>query len=212
MPGRSREARTKLQAVRLALGYSQDDTLRRLRLRAAERGLAVASLSSLRTMLSRWENGHDEVTEPEYQLLFREVYGRTNEELGFSPQPEDDSIAELRQRLSVAHSIDSATVELFRRQVDDARHLDRRLGSIPLLDQLNSQVIQLDRLLRYSAATADRAALAEVLADAAMLAGWEALDRGSLKLAWEHHETAKAAAREAGSALLRHRSASLRPG
>lgn len=82
MPGRSREARTRLQAVRLALGYSQDDTLRRLRALAQRRGLAIASLSSLRTMLSRWENGHDDVTEPDYQLLFREAYGRTNEELG----------------------------------------------------------------------------------------------------------------------------------
>lgn len=41
-----------------------------------------------------------------------------------------------------------------------------------------------------------------MLADAATLAGWEALDRGSLLLAWNHHETAKAAAREAGSASL----------
>jgi transcriptional regulator with XRE-family HTH domain len=202
MPGRSREAITKLQAVRLALGYSQDDTLRRLRSRAAERGLAIASHTSLRTMLSRWENGHDEVTEPDYQLLFREVYGRTNEELGFAPEPEDGSLTELRERLSAARSIDHTTIELFRRQVDDLRHLDRRLGAVPLLDQLNSQITELDKLLRYSAAPTDRAALAEVLADAAMLAGWEALDRGSLKLAWQHHEVAKSAAREAGSAAL----------
>ncbi len=202
MPSRPREARTKLQAVRFALGYSQDDTLRRLRARAAERGLAIASLSSLRTMQSRWENGHGEITEPDYQLLFREVYGRTNEELGFPPEPADDSVTELSERLSAARSIDRATIEIFRRQVHDVRHLDRRLGAVPLLDQLNSQIAQLDKLLRYSAAPTERAALAEVLADAAMLAGWEALDRGSLKLAWQQHEIAKTAAREAGSAAL----------
>src|SRR5699024_10016141 len=37
------------------------------------------------------------------------------------------------------------------------------------------------------------------LADAATLAGWEALDRGALDRAWRLHETAKHAAREAGS-------------
>jgi tetratricopeptide (TPR) repeat protein len=202
MPGRSRDARTKLQAVRLALGYSQDEVIRRLRARGAQRGLAIASPSSLRTMLSRWENGHDGVTELDYQMLFREIYGRSNEELGFPGEPTDDSVTELRERLSAARFIDRTTIELFRRQVDNVRQLDRRLGAVPLLDQLNSQIAELDKLLRYTAAPADRAALAEVLSDAAMLAGWEALDRGSLTLAWQQHEIAKSAAREAGSAAL----------
>lgn len=202
MPSRSREPRTRLQAVRLALGYSQDDTLRRLRQQADLRGRAIASVASLRTMLSRWENGHDEVTDPYYQSLFRDVYGRTNDELGFSAEPLDDSAEELRERLITARSVDRASIELFRQQVDNVRHLDRRLGAVPLLDQLNDQVSQLDELLRHRASGNDRKALAEVLADAAMLAGWEALDRGSLKLAWQQHEIAKSAAREAESPAL----------
>jgi tetratricopeptide (TPR) repeat protein len=202
MASKSRQPKTRLQAVRLALGYSQNETIRRLVRRAAQRGQSIASATSLRTMLSRWENGHDEVADLYYRSLFREIYARTDEELGFPSEPTDESTEELRERLLTARSIDRATIELFRRQVDDARHLDRRLGAVPLLDQLNSEVAQLDKLLRHSAAPADRAALAEVLADAAMLAGWEALDRGSLTLAWKHHEIAKAAAREAGSAAL----------
>lgn len=198
----SREPRTRLKAVRLALGYSQDETIRRLTRRAADRGRGIATVASLRTMLSRWENGHDEVSDLYYQSLFRDIYGRTNKELGFATEQIDDSAQELRERLLSARSIDRATIDLFRRQVDDARHLDRRLGAVPLLDQLNAQIAQLDKLLRYSAASADRAALAEVLADAAMLAGWEALDRGSLSLAWQQHEIAKSAAREAGSSAL----------
>ena len=35
-----------------------------------------------------------------------------------------------------------------------------------------------------------------------MLAGWEALDRGSLTLAWKQHEIARSAAREASSSAL----------
>lgn len=202
MPSRSREPRTRLQAVRLALDYSQDDTLRRLRHRADERGRAIASVSSLRTMLSRWENGHDEVTDAYYQSLFRDIYGRTNDELGFPTEPTEESGLELRERLLTARSIDRRTVELFRHQVDDVRHLDRRFGAVPLLGRLNDQVVQLDKLLRFSASGADRVALAEILADAAMLAGWEALDRGSLNQAWQQHEIAKSAAREAGSPAL----------
>jgi tetratricopeptide (TPR) repeat protein len=202
MASTARQPKTRLQAVRLALRYSQDETIGLLLRRAAERGHGIAKPASLRTMLSRWENGHDEVSDPYYQSLFRDIYGRTNEELGFAPEPSNDAAEELRSRLLSGRTIDRATIELFRRQVDDARHLDRRLGAMPLLDQLNTQVAQLDKLLRYSATPANRAALAEVLADAAMLAGWEALDRGSLTQAWDLHETAKYAAREAGSAAL----------
>lgn len=202
MPGRQTPPKTRLQAVRLALGYSQARTLRLLTERAGKRGVPIAAPLSLQTMLSRWENGQKEVIDPNYRMLFREIYGRTNEELGFLPEPEDASAVELRERLSVARSIDRATIELFRRQVDDVRQLDRRFGAMPLLDRLNGQIAQIDRMLRYSGASTDRAALAEVLADAAMLAGWEALDRGSLDLAWKQHEIAKSAAREAGSAAM----------
>jgi tetratricopeptide (TPR) repeat protein len=163
------------------------------------RNLAIASASSLTIMLSRWENGHVQVTEPVYQRLFREIYGRTDEELGFPSEPLDDSTEELRQRLLRAGAVDAAIIELFRRQVDDVRHLDRRFGAVSLLDQLNTRIDQVNDLLRYCTKPSRRAALAEVLADAAMLAGWEALDRGSLSLAWHHHEIAKAAAQEARS-------------
>jgi tetratricopeptide (TPR) repeat protein len=44
--------------------------------------------------------------------------------------------------------------------------------------------------------------LAVVLTEAAALAGWEALDRNNITQAWSLHETAKSAAREAGSPIL----------
>jgi tetratricopeptide (TPR) repeat protein len=195
-------AKTKLHATRKALGsgWSQDRVVRQLRQRARTLNLPVASAASLSIMLSRWENGHVQVTEPAYRRLFREIYGRTDEELGFPEEPLDETAEELRSRLLRADAVDSATVELFRRQIDDTRHLDRRFGGLPLLDQVTARTAQIDQLLRHGARLPLRQALAEVLADAATLAGWEALDRGSLSLAWQHHETAKAAAREADSA------------
>lgn len=195
-------AKTKLQAVRLALGYKQDQVIRMLLARARVRNVPVASVPALHTMLSRWENGHDRVTDPVYRTLFRDIYGRSNEELGFPTDEPESTVSELRQRLTIARSIDTRTIELLSRQVDDARHLDRRLGGVALLDQLNSQVDQITGLLTFATLRQHREALAAVLADTATLAGWEALDRGSLLMAWQHHETAKLAAREAGSASL----------
>jgi tetratricopeptide (TPR) repeat protein len=199
-----RIAKTRLQEVRWALGreYTQERLAEFILRQGRQRNLPVAAKAALLVMISRWENGHDVVTEPMYRMLFREFYGRTNEELGFPPEPIDGASEELRDRILTARSIDAATIELFRRQIDNYRHVDRRLGAIALLDQLNNQIQQIADLLLYGTLRQHREALAAVLAEAATLAGWEALDRASLALAWRHHETAKTAAREAGSPSL----------
>jgi tetratricopeptide (TPR) repeat protein len=99
-------------------------------------------------------------------------------------------------------------VDLFRRQVDDARHVDRRFGGITLLDQLRSSIAQIESFLSFSTVNGQREALAGVLTEASTLAGWEALDRNALGQAWDHYERAKAAARESGSpSLLAHATA-----
>jgi len=199
-----RIARTRLQEIRWALGrdYTQERLAEFMLRHGRQRNLPIAAKTALLVMISRWENGHDVVTEPMYRMMFREYYGRTNEELGFPPEPLDGASEELRDRILTARSIDAATIDLFRRQVDNFRHVDRRLGAIALLDQLNSQIQQIGDLLLYGTLRQHREALAAVLAEAATLAGWEALDRASLALAWRHHETAKTAAREAGSPSL----------
>lgn len=199
-----RIAKTRLQEIRWALGpeYTQERLAEFTLRQGRQRDLPVATKTALLVMISRWENGHDEVTEPMYRMLFREYYGRTNEELGFPPEPLDGAAEELRDRILTARSIDAETIDLFRRQIDNFRHVDRRLGAIALLDQLNSQIQQISDLLLYGTLRHHREALAAVLAEAATLAGWEALDRASLALAWRHHETAKTAAREAGSPSL----------
>ena len=63
--------------------------------------------ASLKTKLSRWENGHEAVGLPEYRRLFREIYGRTDAELGFPDDYGSSSAAEeLRARLIAARSVD----------------------------------------------------------------------------------------------------------
>jgi tetratricopeptide (TPR) repeat protein len=170
--------------------------------RADRLGESLMSPTSLKTKLSSWENGHEQVGLPIYRRLFREIYGRTNEELGFPPDLEDDEVDELRARVAAAKNVDPEIVDRFRRQVDDARHVDSRFGGITVLDQLRANIKQIEDLLEHSTNYGQRQALATVLGDAATLAGWQALDRAAIRQSWDLHEKAKKAAHEAGSPMM----------
>lgn len=192
---------TSLQTVRRQLGYTAAQVIDLLTRRAGALHLPVANKASLKTKVSRWENGKEQPSEI-YRRLFREIYGRTNAELGFPDEPEEEpEAAELRNRLAVARTLDQETVEVFRHQVDHARRVDRRFGALTQLDQLRTQIDQVQHLLTYRAGP-QRPALAGVLVEASTLAGWQALDRAAVGQAWTHYERAKAAAREADSAAL----------
>lgn len=200
-------AGTRIQVMRKQLGYSADQVIRMLGQRASALGIAVMTPASLKTKLSRWENGHEAVGEP-YRRLFRDIYGRTNDELGFPADADDGDASELRSRLALARNVDPGMVDVFSRQVDDARHVDRRFGGITLLDQLRSTIKQVEDLLIYSTMRGNRESLAGVVTQASTLAGWEALDRNAIGQSWDHYERAKSAARESGSpALLAHATA-----
>ncbi|MFB9304931.1 tetratricopeptide repeat protein [Kibdelosporangium philippinense] len=187
--------------MRKQLGYSADEVIRMLLRRADALAVPVMSATSLKTKVSRWENGHEAVS-AQYQRLFRDIYGRTNEEVGFLPEQDDSDADELVARITVARRIDADMVERFRQQVENARHVDRRFGGVVLLDQLRSTIKQLEGLLTFSTAQGHREALAGILTEASALAGWEALDRAAFNQAWDHHERAKAAAHQAESPVL----------
>jgi hypothetical protein len=193
---------TPLQAVRRELGYSAAGVITLLIRRAETHRIPIMTAASLKTKLSRWENGHEAVGLPEYRRLFREVYGRTDAELGFpvhnDPAPADD----LRARIAASRSVDTATIDAFRTQIDATRRIDRQFGGVSQLDQLRQQIDQVHQLLAHCPATGPRAALAGAFTEASTLAGWQALDRDDTPQAWAHYERAKHAAREADSPLL----------
>lgn len=142
---------TSLQTVRRQLGYTAAQVIDLLTRRADALHLPVANKTSLKTKLSRWENGKEQPSEI-YRRLFREIYGRTSAELGFHDEPEEEpEAAELRARLAVARTLDQETVEVFRHQVDHTRRVDRRFGALTQLDQLRTQIDQVQHLLTYSA-------------------------------------------------------------
>ena len=193
---------TPLQTVRKTLGYSAARVLDDLIRRADRRNIPIMGPASLKTKMSRWENGHELPSEP-YRRLFREVYGRTNAELGFPDERDADPEAdELRARLATARAVDHETVQVFLRQVNDARQVDRRFGGVTLLDQLRSHIDHVTLLLSHAAPGGTRDTLAAGLTEASTLAGWQALDRNAVGQAWRHYECAKTASREAGSAAL----------
>ncbi|MGW4211565.1 tetratricopeptide repeat protein [Lentzea sp. NPDC004789] len=205
---RDDQPRSRLQGVRQELGHTQAQVVRFFLTRGPQIGAPHATEQSMLIMMSRWENGHVEVTDPGYQRLFREFYGRTNEELGFPPEVENQSAEELRERLIVARSIDRGTLDMFQRQVNDLRSSDHKFGAVVVLDQLNSLVRQIEEYRTFSVSSRHRERLAAILTDARTLAGWTALDRGSQLQAWQYHEDAKVSAREADSPqLLAHAAA-----
>ena len=119
---------------------------------------------------------------------------------------DSDDAGELAVRLAWAGAaLDAELVALFERQTQAYRLLDRRLGARQLLPQTEGHVRQMTEVLAYSLAGPDRAALAAALAEAAALAGWQALDLGQLNLAWSLHEQARSAAAQSGDpAVIAH--------
>jgi transcriptional regulator with XRE-family HTH domain len=73
---------TPLKAARLAEGWSQARMAYELRRLARLKEISVASAASLKTQISRWENGH--VTPDFYQPLLCQLFRSTPAELGFT--------------------------------------------------------------------------------------------------------------------------------
>jgi transcriptional regulator with XRE-family HTH domain len=74
---------TKLQAARKAQGWSQMRLITELQRQAQKIKMPIAGRASLKTLVSRWENGHA-VPDECYQRLLRAVFGAGNAELGFA--------------------------------------------------------------------------------------------------------------------------------
>jgi transcriptional regulator with XRE-family HTH domain len=196
------KAKSRLQAARQALGWGQEKLAKAIIVRCPAFGLPELPIASRKAEISRWENGHV-APEATMRAIFREIYGRTNDDLGFAADDTADAFGEeLAERLIIARRVDRQTIALFRDEVDGVRHADRRFGSAARLERLRGQIIEIEDLLRHTLLRRDRSPLAGVLTEASTLAGWTSLDIGALGQAWTHYERAKSAALESGSAAL----------
>jgi transcriptional regulator with XRE-family HTH domain len=112
---------TPLQAARHSLGWKQSRVLTALAAQAKADGVAIAGPASLKTMLSRWENGSGQPDQT-YQRLFCQIYERDPEELGFD-QPTR------RLGAQVAPIIEVETVEYFSAVLEQHVRADQLMGA-----------------------------------------------------------------------------------
>ena len=110
--------------------------------------------------------------------------------------------AELLRQISSARYVDSAVIQVLQGETDAIRLLDRRLGVPAVAAKLEAHIVQVQASLSHSLSPQRRENLAQVLADAGALAGWQAVDMGRLPAAWTYFELAAAAAREARNDAL----------
>lgn len=139
--------------------------------------------------------------------LLERIFGVPVDELLSVPrsEPADQATVELRQRLNAARHVDMAVIDLLREQLDSLRRLDRQMGAIVAYGEVREKADQVRQLHTHSLSPSVRAALGGVLSELGALAGWEALDRYEIGRSWEHHESAKQAARDADApGLLAH--------
>lgn len=179
--------------------WTKSQLVGRIRSAAQRHGYALPKDESISRRIAAWENGH---ADPDdfYLPLLCEIYKCEPEDLLRKVPPTlpiDGDEAELLLRLDTACGVDSALIGMLNSHTDLIRMKDRKLGAVVLADEMSAHLRQVEELLRHSVFHSDRAGLAFVLADASALAGWQAVDTGSLNDAWQHFERAKAAAREA---------------
>lgn len=115
------------------------------------------------------------------------------------PAPSDQAVDLMRQ-IESARYIDASVIQLLRDETNAIRLLDRKLGAPAVTAKLKAHIDHVEICLRYSLRPGLRQSLADVLAAASTLAGWQAIDMGNLAAAWSYYERATVAAREAADA------------
>jgi transcriptional regulator with XRE-family HTH domain len=160
-----------LRAAREAQGWSQIDAARALAELARTRDVRVAAPGSLKTQLSRWENGHATPEQP-YRTLLAELYP------GWRPVGGTAPADRLRARVAAAAAVDDEVVALWRTQLATAEQLGGRLGPGAAAAAVRVLVEHLETVLPHLPDPHRYRPVAALLARACLLAGAHALDEG----------------------------------
>jgi transcriptional regulator with XRE-family HTH domain len=190
---------SRIKGARKERGWSQTRLIAELAKIADRRGVTLPSRETMKARVSRWENGHSKPDEF-YRQLLREAFGMDDRELGFAAlvdEPIASAADELLVRLSLQSEADGDLITSLRAQTESIRLQDRQYGAGLLLEIMRGLVANIENHLSLTVFDAARRPLANALADASSLAGWQALDVGGTDQAWRFFETASAAARQA---------------
>jgi tetratricopeptide (TPR) repeat protein len=206
---RARQPRrgTPVQRARLDNKMTQVAAMTAFARLAERHGMVAPSTTSLKRMFSRWEN-HPVIPDPPYRKLLRELYGRTDHELGFPADTTDDgdshaeALIEINARLARSQGVDGPLIQYLDQGTHRLRLLDRRVGAASVLDQISAHIHLVRQLMAHTVLSRDRQALASIVADASALAGWQALDTAAIMRAWQHFDLARSAGREADNTAV----------
>lgn len=195
---------SRIRNARREREWSQTRLIAELQRVARRRDISLPSLETMKSRVSRWENGHA-TPDDFYRQLLREAFGMDDRELGFESQYDEPlaaAVDELQLRLALGKSADGALLGALRCQTDAVRVQDRQFGAGLLLEQMRGHVHNLESHLASAVFERARQQIAQILADAAALAGWQALDVGAIDQAWRSFQTATSAARQADDKQL----------
>ncbi len=162
-----------LKAARVGLGWTQARAIAAIAGQARALGVSIAEQASLKTMLSRWENG---VGQPDrtYQRLFCLAYDRDEDELGLHVQSSDASVPR------VAPIVDGDTVSYFHDVFLQHVKADNLMGPYHLVDAVRAQTTLLDQILRASPSNV-RPSLTRLAYQYNEFTGWLYQDAGDPK-------------------------------
>lgn len=76
---------SRLRQARAGRGWSQTRLIHAMQQQAVALDIRLATSASLKTQISRWENGHCQPDEV-YRQVFRALYGQTDDQLGFAAE------------------------------------------------------------------------------------------------------------------------------
>lgn len=165
------EQMTELKLARLERGWSQARAVSALMTQAKAAGIRIADAVSLKTMLSRWENGRQWVDQM-YQRFFCQIYQRTPEDLGFTL-----TLERATGSPRVAPTLDTTTVAYFQNVFGQHLMADNLMGPHHLVDVVRGQSALLDQVL--DGARGDvRAALTRLAFKYNEFTGWLYQDAG----------------------------------
>ncbi|MGL4177524.1 MAG: hypothetical protein ACRCSN_15770 [Dermatophilaceae bacterium] len=143
-------------------------------------------------MIRLWANG-TRAPSDHYSALLARAFGVAE------VQAQPETLGEFEALLGQGDSaIDDGTVVALEAHTQSLRVLDRRLGARRLLTQSEAHARAVADLVQWSSLGRLRSELAAAGAEAAALAGWQALDLGRPRASWRLHAEARSLAYESG--------------